>query len=172
MNFDEYEQCVARTGKMDEGIEAAKKLGAIGLCGEASEVFFAVMSWESTRTSSILSELGDVLWCVAYTARAYKISLASIAKAEAVGSKQPEQWLMFRAGRVAELVKKDVYHGRDVTKTDVALALGEVFCLVRQIGDQYGFTLEQLMIENNEKLLKRYPDGFSKEAARKLDASK
>jgi NTP pyrophosphatase (non-canonical NTP hydrolase) len=69
------------------------------------------------------------------------------------------------SGEVADLIKKALYHDRDVLKSDIALELGDVLWYVALLCDSLGIRMSQVMSANIRKLQKRYPDGFRREAA-------
>lgn len=67
------------------------------------------------------------------------------------------------AGEVAELVKKAVFHGHDIPKEKIKKELGDVLWYLSNIARLAGMTLEEVATANIEKLMERYPNGFSKE---------
>jgi NTP pyrophosphatase (non-canonical NTP hydrolase) len=74
------------------------------------------------------------------------------------------------AGEVAELVKKEVYHGRPALAGDVAKEMGDVLWYLVRLARSYGWTLEELLEINAMKLALRYPRGYSHAAsAARLD---
>lgn len=67
------------------------------------------------------------------------------------------------AGECADLVKKGFYQdGRDV-RAALKDELGDVLWYVAEIATAMGWTLEEVAEHNRQKLLVRYPDGFSAE---------
>ncbi|SDM17828.1 nucleoside triphosphate pyrophosphohydrolase family protein [Bacillus sp. OK048] len=67
------------------------------------------------------------------------------------------------AGEVADLIKKAVFHGHAIPKDAIKKELGDVLWYLSQIARLAGLTLEEVATGNIEKLMKRYPDGFSRE---------
>lgn len=63
------------------------------------------------------------------------------------------------AGEVSELVKKYAYHGHTMDKEHLARELGDVLWYVSYMADLFGYSLGEIMVMNQEKLAKRYPDG-------------
>ena len=63
------------------------------------------------------------------------------------------------AGEVSELVKKYAYHGHAIDKDHLARELGDVLWYVSYMADLFGYSLGEIMVMNQEKLAKRYPDG-------------
>lgn len=63
------------------------------------------------------------------------------------------------AGEVSELVKKYEYHGHAVDTEHLARELGDVLWYVSYMANLFGYSLGKIMVMNQEKLAKRYPDG-------------
>lgn len=70
------------------------------------------------------------------------------------------------AGEVADLVKKHIGHGHELSDEKLMKELGDVLWYVAAVAAQRGLSLEDVAAANIEKLLKRYPNGFSHEASR------
>jgi NTP pyrophosphatase (non-canonical NTP hydrolase) len=85
MNFDDYETAAART--VNPALDANGRLidAAAGLAEEAGEALAIVRKHlyqgRELDRERLEKELGDVLWCVAMTARAAGLSLDAIAAA-------------------------------------------------------------------------------------------
>lgn len=58
-------------------------------------------------------------------------------------------------GEVQELLKKHVRDGRDI-HDDLLLELGDVLHYLTRIATQFGFTLDQVMATNREKIEARH----------------
>lgn len=63
------------------------------------------------------------------------------------------------AGEVSELIKKYAYHGHTIDTEHLARELGDVLWYVSYMADLFGYSLGEIMVMNQEKLAKRYPDG-------------
>ncbi len=70
------------------------------------------------------------------------------------------------AGEVADLIKKQRFHGHERDPLAVARELGDVLWYVATLADVYGYTLEGIASMNEHKLRMRYPDGFSEARSR------
>ena len=68
--------------------------------------------------------------------------------------------LVGEAGEVAELVKKGIFHQQGIDPQKMKKELGDVLWYLSALAKQFGFTLEEIMEHNIEKLIARYPDGF------------
>ncbi len=69
------------------------------------------------------------------------------------------------AGEVADMVKKHIFHGHDLTPEDIIKELGDVCWYLALMCTAIGVSLEEVMSKNIEKLEKRYPEGFSESAS-------
>lgn len=69
------------------------------------------------------------------------------------------------AGEVVDLIKKYTFHGHDLDKKALTKELGDVLWYLSQIAEWADIPFENVAIQNIEKLEKRYPNGFSKEAS-------
>ena len=71
------------------------------------------------------------------------------------------------AGEVSELIKKYAYHGHTIDTEHLARELGDVLWYVSYMAHLFGYSLGEIMVMNQEKLAKRYPDGkFDAERSR------
>ena len=66
------------------------------------------------------------------------------------------------AGEVIDLLKKHEFQGHDLPDEKLVDECGDVLWYCALLADALGFTLEQVMNRNIDKLRKRYPDGFDK----------
>lgn len=69
------------------------------------------------------------------------------------------------AGEVADMVKKHIFHGHDLTTEELVKELGDVCWYLALMCNAIGVNLEDVMALNIEKLKTRYPDGFSEAAS-------
>jgi NTP pyrophosphatase (non-canonical NTP hydrolase) len=70
------------------------------------------------------------------------------------------------AGDVAGCIKKTSFHGND-QKQGVRENIGDVMWYAAMICNYYGWTLQDILNENLDKLKARYPNGFNiKDASR------
>ena len=64
------------------------------------------------------------------------------------------------AGEAVDLVKKMLFQGHDLNKQHVAKELGDVMWYVAATAKAIGYTLDEVMQMNIDKLTARYGDGF------------
>lgn len=69
------------------------------------------------------------------------------------------------AGEVADMIKKHIFHGHDLTAEELVKELGDVCWYLALLCTAIDVSLEDVMAQNIEKLKKRYPDGFSEAAS-------
>lgn len=67
------------------------------------------------------------------------------------------------AGEFANLVKKMTAHGHDFDPDALKDELGDVLWYLAEAATASGLDLNLIAQENVDKLLKRYPDGFSQQ---------
>ena len=67
------------------------------------------------------------------------------------------------SGEVADIVKKWMFQGHTISREHIAKELGDVLWYVAETATAIGYDLETIMQMNIDKLMKRYPDGFSAE---------
>jgi NTP pyrophosphatase (non-canonical NTP hydrolase) len=86
-------------------------------------------------------------------------------------SEGPEYYalgLVEEAGEVAGAVKKGVYHGRGRAETAIKVLeeAGDTLWYLTRTLRAYGWSLEEALIYNAQKLAKRYPKGYSHAASK------
>lgn len=64
------------------------------------------------------------------------------------------------AGEYSELVKKQLFHGKNVPIEDKIKELGDVLYYLAMCARENNLSLEQVAQTNIDKLKKRYPNGF------------
>jgi len=65
------------------------------------------------------------------------------------------------AGDVASCIKKVHAHKNEALKDGIKENLGDTLWYIAMICNFYGWSLEEVLKENVEKLSKRYPEGFT-----------
>lgn len=67
------------------------------------------------------------------------------------------------SGEVVDIIKKFLYHGKELDKVSVALELGDVLYYLCAICLVLGIDFDEIMLNNNAKLIARYGKGYSVE---------
>lgn len=70
--------------------------------------------------------------------------------------------LASEAGEVSGILQK-TYQGHEIDFEHVKKELGDCLWMIAEACDAFGFSLDEVMELNIEKLRKRYPNGFSSE---------
>jgi NTP pyrophosphatase (non-canonical NTP hydrolase) len=65
-------------------------------------------------------------------------------------------------GEISSLFQK-VYQGHELNESDLRKEIGDTAWMLAELCTAYGWDMEQVYIENIEKLRARYPKGFSAE---------
>lgn len=196
VNYDDYMSFVAKLASKYSADSLAAQLGtaALGLTGEASEVEEIVgeitsgqVAWSRVVRDDLIKELGDAMWYIAFTRKFITGTTRKIADLQ----DHPEPWdfidhprpgdptsnlvfgsrkLVVAAGKFADIVKKQLYHGVEYTETicDVLQTyVDEAYdavCFIATAG--LGCTINEIIDRNVEKLRVRYEGlEFSTEAS-------
>ena len=67
------------------------------------------------------------------------------------------------SGEVIDIVKKHLAQGHELDKEKIIKELGDVAWYMAEIATVWDVELEDVLVQNIEKLKKRYPEGFSTE---------
>lgn len=66
------------------------------------------------------------------------------------------------AGEVVDYIKKIVFHGHKYEQDKLIEELGDLMWYVSALANFYKIDMNEVLNKNIEKLLKRYPNGFTK----------
>lgn len=69
------------------------------------------------------------------------------------------------SGEVLDMVKKWVFHEKDLDKDHLKKELGDVMWYVAMLCESFGFDLDEILQMNVDKLKARYPEGFDPDKA-------
>lgn len=168
MTPNEYQaQCRRTAGIL--GVKALPML-ALGLTGESGELASIIAGDTSSDTyvKDIAYELGDILWYAAVTADALGFMFAEffVAPTEEPILQLSVLRLCASAGSIADQVKKAFFHDHNPDFEKMGQTLLPLVKAVRDISYFFPYSVEEIMVMNQEKLLKRYPDGFDAERSR------
>lgn len=145
MNIEQYKLEIQRTWQDDISLDMQVCNAALGLVGEVGE-------YEHSRS---MGELGDVAF--------YAYTLARLVGHESGGAVEPSGLTLSKiAARIAEGVKKRVFHGAE-NEAQLHLYIGDLHqriekaALCSQTGRDF---LGEVLAGNIYKLRNRYPEGF------------
>lgn len=68
-------------------------------------------------------------------------------------------------GEFADMIKKWIFHNKTLDITHAKKELGDVMWYIAMICESFGWSFDEIMQMNIDKLKKRYPDGFDTEKA-------
>lgn len=69
------------------------------------------------------------------------------------------------AGETLDMVKKWVFHEKELDKDHLKKEIGDVMWYVAMLCESFGFDLDEILQMNVDKLKARYPEGFDPEKA-------
>lgn len=153
ISFEEYQKLAQRTSSTTT---ARDKLinGALGLCGEVNEYICERLFIEKR-----VREAGDVMWYIAEIAEGLGVTIADIAAVEEYSGIE----IYNEAAQIADAVKKYAYQGHAIEKYDIMVGLNAIMSTITRRMIDFGYSIDDILRGNVEKLLKRYPDGFDAE---------
>lgn len=73
-------------------------------------------------------------------------------------------------GELTDLIKKWLFHNSDMDISHAKKELGDIMWYVACMADSFGWTLDEIMQINIDKLWKRYPNGFDIERANRRES--
>lgn len=78
------------------------------------------------------------------------------------------------AGEFVDAIKKHIFYGKKLDKTNLVEELGDLFWYIGIASDVLGISFEEIMTINHNKLFTRYQKGFSEKEAnnRNLDTER
>lgn len=99
----------------------------------------------------------------AYTADEYQKDALRTANKNLTDIQQLENGLMGlngEAGEAIDVFKKHLFQGHELDREHIAKELGDVAWYLAVAANSIGYSLEDILRKNTEKLFERYPDGF------------
>lgn len=132
----------------------------LGIVGEFAEAMDEAKS--DLHRDALISEVGDSLWYVEAT---FQVKWGAPPEGFPSGISCLDRiadgkGLLHHLGAIAEMAKKEAWHGKPAPLTKLAYHLGAVVMELDQIARVFDFTLEDAMRQNIIKLEARYPMGI------------
>lgn len=75
-------------------------------------------------------------------------------------------------GELNDMIKKWIFHEHSLNIDDVQKEVGDILWYIAMMCDSFGFSMDKIADMNIEKLMKRYPDGFSALASKNREEYK
>lgn len=186
MTFNEYQKEALRTANPE-----CRDLtnAALGLCGESAEFVNLLASTERSYMikQHLAKELGDVAWYVAVASHVLGYDLDEVTgfmwskqisdpderqkqvinhlhfMCDSVDSKVLSRRLMVLCGGFADQIKKHRFQGHELDKTNAENILSAISEVLAALFWSVGYSFEEGLQMNVDKLRKRYPEGFDVE---------
>lgn len=76
------------------------------------------------------------------------------------------------ANEFLDTLKKTIFYGKELDKINLREELSDMLYYITMALDELGFTMEEVMAKNMEKLKARYGDKFTEQAALNRDLNK
>lgn len=161
MNLSDFQRAAERTMTNTTTNTERMQNAALGLCGEAAELMEIVGG-----ITPILDEAGDLLWYVAQMCKAFDMSIADIPPEDFAWDEDEALSQLWRhTGKIADQIKKHVYHQKPMNLIDLARHLRAVVTAVDILLSFTDKTIADACEYNTGKILKRFPAGFTFAAA-------
>jgi hypothetical protein len=164
MNEQFYRNVVSKL--MNPKLTSNERLGnwAAGLCGESAEVDEIIGNTSPTAVNKnkLLDELSDCRWymtafCVdLHLSEQFTLDSLNASYMSPVGYQS--RLLMRQAGRVADLIKKIIYHGHPLERhrDELITELVKYSLIYGSLLTHFSLTDEQVKQHNYDKLIARY----------------
>lgn len=165
MDLRVYQENAKRTMNWDLENNIQLSAMTLGIAGELGEVFELVECPFETdqEVQKVKDEAGDVFWYVANKCTLLSLDWRTLFPPEVKGKSVYRDIVraMRHASNLADTVKKTIAqrHVLDIDKVVEALR-GIIACLTSVLS-YYGLTPQEVCSFNQQKLMKRYPSGFS-----------
>lgn len=175
MAYQELCMCFA-SEKSKSSNESLLLQGALGLCGESSEVLRLKGTFDEDNPIldkacyHLERELGDVLWYAATTCKAIGYDFVSIVNDAVLCSDHPMFTVNYSmtlisidSGIISDVVKKITFHGHELNSDNICcigMKTSEIVTLIGYISTEIlNKSILEIMDTNIEKLSARYPEG-------------
>lgn len=152
MTINEYQNEAMRTASgMDYSQYSMLVNSALGLCGEAAEAVEGLEAMAQQQATEALTP-GEYQLQAQRTALEKCYDMVNIALG-----------LCIHAGRVADAVKKHIFHGHQLDKDYLIKEYGDTSWYIAVGAKAIDTDFETVLKDNIKKLWERYPDGFDAE---------
>ena len=173
MDFNTYTQHVLRTANKGLNNKELFSMAVMGMCGELGELYELVHNYTGAnviRGGLIEKEAGDFIWYFAlltHVSNCVDVTEYSLMFND-VDAKESLQQMTLDVLTLTDIVKKHVFHSKDIDfslGSDWHRMLYVIILRFKSLIAQYNISLSSVMQTNVNKLIERYPEGFSAERA-------
>lgn len=171
MDYDEYLRLAMVTcGQTD--MREILQMSALGLAGESGEVTDLIKKYvfhgHPLDVAKVTKEAGDVMWYIASTCHGSLLSLQYVM--DSITTQYRPSGIIFDAFELSKAVGLAVTAIRGILDTGYSASqagldrrLGNVVFPLRRILQEINVSMEDVLQTNIDKLMVRYPLGFSTE---------
>lgn len=171
MTFQEYQKACLRTWNAEANVFDQLKNCAYGL-GEIGEVQGLLKKWEhhghEVDADEMVKELGDLMFYAVVTL--HLIDPTRDGVEDIAGCASSMFTATVQALKTISEVQLAIDYAICAQTTVINVDFYYVFNAIIYISKKLGYSIEQVMQRNIEKLLERYPDGFNEERSRNRTA--
>ena len=138
---------------------------ALGLCGECGEYYDAFSQYHATPSSSsnlVIKEAGDVCWYLVEFLAELDIPVDVLINSEAFQAGRAGRIAIYYACNCAELIKKGIRDAGRINSETLTKIIANLQLLWASLNYDLrvmGLSMEQVLEENNKKLLSRLDRG-------------
>lgn len=172
MKLIQYQKLAMRTKNVKFSNKELMLNAILGLVGETTECMFSLVQNDGKH----INELGDIMWYLALMCDSCNLDIeklfllgnkgmSQINESQAIIAHKNSQLLIrishTSAGFVADYVKKVYFQGHTVNENKLYDGLAGILSPILSICELEHVSLDTVLQSNVDKLLKRYPEGFS-----------
>lgn len=163
MDLQMYQKHAKRTMNWDLSPNQQLSTMALGICGELGEV--VAIHGELENASEVDNEAGDTFWYIANicTVLGIEWSIMFPDEVKKVPLQDGTNLAVIHAAAIADVAKKTVAHGHVLDIDTMYNSLRGLVESLLVILYYFGLDLGKVLENNQLKLMKRYPKGFSTE---------
>jgi NTP pyrophosphatase (non-canonical NTP hydrolase) len=167
---ENYGSLAWRTAKIMTSNRDMLAHGALGLLTEVSELAEALVSSNAPKgTEYIKKELGDIIWFANYIYHSYVPSNLNLVMPIPMEIAQPFGQevlaLQIRAGNIGSMIKAHLYYNKPFDLVSLVENLNEIVVSVNMVCKGFGFTFQEVLQTNIDKLRQRYPEQYTDQDA-------
>ncbi|MCP4336612.1 MAG: hypothetical protein GY679_02040 [Mycoplasma sp.] len=156
--LDNYQELANRTVNRKLTDNEQLQNFSFGLMNEVTELY---ISLENGNRDEVIDEFGDVMWYSANLLSELEIRFSKLEVFESIKA-VPNVKLLGSAIDISECAKKHFYQGHPLDVVQFTLLIEFFVAVLFAIAETYNINIEEVLKKNQEKLLKRYPEGFDK----------